>query len=369
MNEANVRWGILSTAEIARKNWKAIFNSGNGVISAVASRDETRSRQFVEACQSEAPFEQIPEALGSYEALLASKDIDAVYILLPTGVREEWVIRAAEAGKHIVCEKPCARTVAGLRRMLEVCRQHRVQFLDGVMFMHSRRLDRIRAVLDEDKSLGQVKRVSSAFSFRAPPDFFADNIRSHSELEPFGCLGDLGWYCIRFALWTMKFQLPRLVSGRLLAQQGRKDSPTPVPTEFTGELFFDGGVSAGFYCSFITELQQWVHMSGTKGSLRIPDFVLPGHGTEVGFDVSNPVYRVVGCDFDMDPAVRRLTVAEHSHGHPSSQETNLFRNFANQILSGRLNETWPQMALLTQQVMEACLISAQADAKMVEVPG
>ena len=89
MNEANVRWGILSTAEIARKNWKAIFNSGNGVISAVASRDETRSRQFVEACQSEAPFEQIPEALGSYEALLASKDIDAVYMPLPTGVREE----------------------------------------------------------------------------------------------------------------------------------------------------------------------------------------------------------------------------------------------------------------------------------------
>jgi predicted dehydrogenase len=235
------------------------------------------------------------------------------------------------------------------------------------MFMHSRRLERIREALDDGSSVGQVKRIASAFSFGASPDFFTSNIMANSELEPFGCLGDLGWYCIRFALWAMKFELPRQVSGRLLSQQGRKDSPAAVPTEFSGELLFDGGVSAGFYCSFITDLQQWVHVSGTNGLLRIPDFVLPNHGSETSFEVSNPVYRTAGCDFDMDPGTRRITVPEHSHGHPNAQETNLFRNFGNQIRSGRLNEAWPDMAVKTQQVMEACLASARGDGRPVEV--
>jgi predicted dehydrogenase len=280
-------------------------------------------------------------------------------------LREEWVIRAAEAGKHIVCEKPCARSLAGLLKMLEICHRHRVQFLDGVMFMHSRRLERIREVLGS--SIGPVKRIASAFCFGGSPEFFQSNIRANSDLEPFGCLGDLGWYCIRFSLWVMNFQLPRQVSGRLLSQHGRKDSPAPVPTEFSGELLFDGGVSAGFYCSFITELQQWAHVSGAKGLLRISDFVLPDHGSEISFEVSNPVYRINGCDFDMDPGTRRITVPEHSHGHPSAQETSLFRNFADQIRSGSLNEAWAEMAVKTQQVMEACLASAQAGGQAVKV--
>jgi len=367
MTTAKVRWGIMSTAEIAQKNWKGILNSGNGIVTAVASRDSQRSRDFIHLCQQEAPFEQVPQALASYEALLAARDIDAVYIPLPTGLREEWVIRAAQAGKHVVCEKPCARSVEGLRRVLDTCRQHGVQFLDGVMFMHSQRLERIREVL-EQQSIGQVKRIASAFSFSGGPEFFAGNIRAHSELEPFGCLGDLGWYCIRFALWAMKFQLPQRVSGRILSQQGRKDSPGPVPTEFSGELFFDGGVSAGFYCSFITELQQWAHISGTKGSLRVSDFVLPDCGNEVSFEVSNPVYRIAGCDFQMNSGTRRILVPEHSHGHACAQETNLFRNFANQLLSGQLNDAWPEAALKTQQVMESCLASARADGQTQSAP-
>jgi len=366
MSTPKTRWGILSTAEIAQKNWKAILNSGNGIVSAVASRDLKRSRAFIGACQSEAPFTQAPRPFGSYEALLADSDMDAVYIPLPTGLRKEWVIRAAEAGKHIVSEKPCASSIADLREMLDACRHHRVQFMDGVMFMHSRRLERIREEL-ENKSIGDLKRIAAAFSFGAPPDFFTTNIRSHSQLEPFGCLGDLGWYCIRFALWAMKFQLPRRVSGRLLSQQGRADSPTSVPTEFTGELLFEGGVSAGFYCSFITGFQQWVHVSGTKGYLGLSDFVLPDHGSEISFEIGNPSYRISGCDFEVESGIRRITIPEHSHGDACAQETNLFRNFANQIESGNLNEAWPEMAFKTQQVMEACLASAHADGSVVDL--
>ena len=362
-----IRWGILSTAEIARKNWKAILNSGNGVVTAVASRDGKRSRDFIAICQADAPFPQAPKALDSYEAVLADKEVDAVYLPLPTGLREDWVIRAAQAGKHVLSEKPCARSVAGLRKVLDTCKQNGVQFLDGVMFMHSRRLQRMEEVLNDGTSVGQIKRITSAFSFGASPEFFQDNIRAHSELEPFGCLGDLGWYCIRFALWAMKFQLPRQVSGRLLSELRRQDSPASVPAEFSGELLFDGGVSSGFYCSFVTELQQWAHVSGTKGSLLVSDFVLPDRGSEIAFEVCKPIYHIEGCDFDMDPGIRRMVVEEHSHGHASAQETNLFRNFANQIRSGRLNEAWPEMALKTQQVMEACLASARADGRLLDV--
>jgi len=367
MSEPKLRWGILGAADIARKNWKAIFNSGNGVVSAVASRNPGRSHAFVEECQRDVPFVAAPQAFDRYEALLASKDVDAVYIPLPTGVRKEWVIRAAEAGKHVVSEKPCANSVADLREMIETCRRHQLQFMDGVMFSHSRRLDAIREALDDGRSIGGIKRIAAAFSFGAEPEFFTDNIRAHSELEPHGCVGDLGWYCIRFALWTMNGQLPHRVAGRLLAEHRHPRSTASVPTEFSGELFFEGGVSCGFYCSFLTELQQWVHLSGAKGSLLVQDFVLPDSGDEIGFEVSNPVHRKAGCDFSLDPGTRRIAVAEHSHSHPTSQETNLFRNFADQIRSGQLNKAWPDIALKTQRVMESCLASARTGGAPVEV--
>ena len=179
-----LRFGILSTAGIARKNWPAIFSSGNCVVSAVASRDRDRSRQFIAECQARTPFENPPAALGSYEELLASKDVDAVYIPLPTGLRKEWVLRAAQAGKHVICEKPCGVSLAEVREMTGACKNHRVQFMDGVMFMHSPRLARVREFLDDNQSVGQVRRISSVFSFYGADDFFRDNIRVDGRLEP-----------------------------------------------------------------------------------------------------------------------------------------------------------------------------------------
>ena len=365
MSTDKLRWGFLSTAQIGRKNWKAVRNSGNGTIAAVASRNVERSREFIAACQREASFETAPRALGSYEELLASRDVDAVYIPLPTGVRKEWVIRAAKAGKHIVCEKPCATSVADLREMIDACRSHRVQFIDGVMFMHSRRLDRMREVLDDGTSVGRIRRITSAFSFCAPEEFFVSNIRAHSAMEPYGCLGDLGWYCIRFALWVMNWQMPRRVTGRLLAETSGTNSPASVPTEFSGELLFDNGVSSGFYCSFITQIEQWACISGTKGYLRVNDFVAPFFGSELEFEVNNAVHNVTGCDFDMEAHWRRFTVPEYSNSHSTAQETNLFRNFATQVRSGALNEHWPDMALKTQQVMASCFESARANSREI----
>ena len=364
-----LRWGILGAAEIARKNWHAILNSGNGVVNAVASRDVNRAQRFITDCQRQFPFGQTPQALGSYEELLARKDIDAVYIPLPTGLRKEWVLRAAAAGKHIVCEKPCAVHLDDLHEMIEACRKHNVQFIDGVMFMHSRRLDALRVALDDDRTIGRIRRIQSSFSFGGSPEFFSNNIRAHSGLEPHGCLGDLGWYCIRFALWAMKERLPCAVSGRRLAQLGRADSPAQVPTEFSGELLFDDGVSSGFYCSFVTELQQWAHVSGTAGNIRLDDFVLPHYGSELRFEVGQPIFHVTGCAFNMEPHLRSVVIPEYSNNHETAQETNLFRNLARQVQGGSLNHEWPSIALKTQQVMEACLKSAEQDGLPLAVKG
>ena len=367
MTGNKLRWGILSTANIARKNWKAIRNSGNGRVIAVASRDAARARQFIAECQAEEPMESAPNAFGSYEELLASKEVDAVYIPLPTGLRKEWVLRAAQAGKHIVCEKPCALSIADLEEMTAICREHRVQFMDGVMFMHSRRLEAMRTVLDDNRSVGKLKRITSAFSFSAAPEFFQKNIRVDSALEPYGCLGDLGWYCIRLALWVMAGQMPQRVSGRALKELKGAKRTVPVPVEFSGELLFDSGVSSGFYCSFITAIEQWAKVSGEKGYLRISDFVVPFFGCEAAFEVNNAVHHVSGCDFNMEAHWQRTAIAEYSNSHPTAQETNLFRNFANLVQTGKIDNRWPDIALKTQKVMSACFDSARQGGRLVEV--
>src|SRR4051794_23447006 len=117
MISSKLRWGILSTAHIGRKNWQAIHDSGNGVVAAVASRNLDSAKRFIADCQASAPFATAPQPLGSYEELIAATDIDALYIPLPTALRKEWVLRAAAAGKHIVSEKPCAVSSADLEEM------------------------------------------------------------------------------------------------------------------------------------------------------------------------------------------------------------------------------------------------------------
>jgi predicted dehydrogenase len=367
MDKRILHWGILGAANIARKNWKAIWNSKNGRITAVASRDLQRSQRFIDECQEQAPFRPAPRALGSYEDLLAAPDVDAVYIPLPTGLRAHWVKRAAEAGKHVICEKPCATSVVELAEMLDACQRNQVQFMDDVMFMHSRRFVRIREVLDDGHTVGSIRRITAAFTFCAPAEFFVSNIRAQSGLEPDGCLGDLGWYCIRFALWAMNWKLPQQVTGRILSEFKHASSQLPVPTEFSAELLYPGGVSSSFYCPFITADEQWVNVSGARGFLRVPDFVLPFTGSQIAFYTGNPGLEVQGCDFEMQPRCRRWVVKEHSHSHPTAQESQLFRRFAEQVRSGTLNPLWPEIALKTQQVMQACRESSRKQGRPVEM--
>lgn len=356
-----LRWGILGAATIARKNWQAIRLSGNGVLTAVASRDVHRAHAFVNECQAHSPWPVAPAVVAGYAELLERDDVDAVYVPLPTGLRKEWVIRAADAGKHVVCEKPCATSLADLEAMTDACARNGVQFMDGVMFMHHGRMARLRELLDDGRSVGELQRLTAQFSFNAPPEFFSGNIRSHSALEPLGCLGDLGWYCTRIILFAMNWRMPDRVIGRLLATHSRPDSPEPVPTQFAAEFFWEGGPSASFYVSFETENQQWVHLAGTGGYARIDDFVLPWFGSESRIEVNHARFVVNGCDFNMERHARAIVVPEYSNSHVTAQESNLFRNFAAQVLGGKLNTDWPRIALLTQRLLNACHESAVND--------
>ncbi len=305
--------------------------------------------------RSENTFEVRPKAYDNYQQLIDAPDIDAVYIPLPTGLRKQWVLRAAKAGKHVICEKPCGLNLNDVQEMVDTCRQNKVQFMDGVMFMHNPRLLRIREVLDDNQNIGQIKRISSMFSFLASEEYRRTNIRLHSELEPTGCLGDLGWYNIRFTLWTMNWQLPYGVTGRILSQQGSNISPAPTPTDFSGELIFDDDTSASFFCSFLAAFQQWSIISGTNGKLYVPDFVHSSSIHEPSFEVNNTQVRVKCCD----------CTGEHTESRVHAQDTKMIRNFVDQIRSGKLNDEWPMMSVMTQRVMDACFESAKNGNKLI----
>ena len=359
MSERVCRWGILSTAGIAMKNWHSIASSGNGQVVAVASRSHQKAQAFIDACQASVPVSHQVAACGSYDDLLSRKDIDAVYVPLPTGLRTEWVVKAARAGKHVMVEKPCGVTAGDVRAMTEACQANGVQFMDGVMFMHSRRMPELRQVLDDGQSVGTIRRIASQFSFCADEAWVAGNIRTSSDLEPAGCLGDLGWYTIRMTLWTMNYEMPTEVRGRILAGVQRSGSSDLVPMEFQGELHFASGVSATFFNSFRTNNQQWVNISGTKGYVEVKDFVLPYFGNSVAFDVSNHMFEIDGCRFNMEKHQRSVTVPEYSNNWPNAQETNLFRNFSQLVLNGQPDTHWADIAVKTQQVLDAALHSAR----------
>ncbi len=356
MTTKTCRWGILGAAFIARKNWQAIRDAGNSTLVAVASRHVEKARAFITECQSSAPHPVLPDALGSYEALLERPDLDAVYIPLPTGLRKEWVLRAAAAGKHVLVEKPVGICADDVAEMIATCEKHGVQFMDGVMFMHGQRLKRLRQVVDAE--VGHVRHIASQFSFRADDSFAHDNIRAHGTLEPLGCLGDLGWYCLRFSLWAMKEARPLQVTGSIHAEVKAGDEVAPVPLAFSGTLTFPGGVSASFHCSFDAANAQWAVVSGDRALLHVSDFVLPFSAAHTQFSLTRSQFVLDRCRTDVVGGHHIETLDEPSNNAPGSQEAGLFRSFSSLVLSGKTDSYWPQISLLTQQVLDACLASA-----------
>lgn len=361
------RWGILGTASIGRRNWQAIANAGNATLVAVASRNQASAEAYIQQNQQHVPFEPLPIAVEGYAELLKRDDIDAVYIPLPTGIRKEWVIAAAAAGKHVLSEKPCGTNAAQLAEMLAACQEHGVQFMDGVMFMHNQRLQKMKSILTDGKSVGEIRRIASHFCFLGGDGFNSTNIRTNSELEPFGCLGDLGWYDIRLALWALDYQMPVQVVGRMLAYQQNSTHGARVPTEFAAELLFENGVISSFYNSFTATQQQWARITGTAGELQVDDFVQPFKGSQLKFQIVRNVGEQSGCHATILRDSTEYHTEEPSHSAANSQETELFRRFSAIVNCGVLEPHWGEIALKTQQVVDAVFKSANQDGAPIKI--
>lgn len=367
MSESVCRWGFLSTAAIARKNWKAIRLSGNGRVSAVASRDSVKAQAFIDECAAEVPQAVDAVACGSYQQLLERDDVDAVYIPLPTGMRKEWVLAAARAGKHVLVEKPVALNLEDAREMIDACNQASVQFMDGVMFDHSQRLQMILKDLQSGDKIGKLRRISTHFSFSGDRTFQQSNIRTDSVLEPHGCLGDLGWYCIRFTLWAAGLAMPTHVCARTITSLSGDQSEGEVPGEFSAELQFPGGVSAAFYCSFLTENQQTAMLSGDAGYLTVNDFVLPFYDAEAVWYQSQHVLEIDNCRWNFGRHTSRRAIAEYAAGEANSQEVAMVRSFGQCVLERQLDPRYPELTIKTQTILDACRRSDIAGGVMIEL--
>jgi len=240
---------------------------------------------------------------------------------------QQWAIRARRL--ESTCSwKAGGATSQDVEEILAACRRNGVQFMDGVMFMHSRRMESIRERLADGQSIGALKRITSQFSFGATSEFFTSNIRADGRLEPLGCLGDLGWYNIRFILWAMNWELPARVTGRILAEHRRPDSSTAVPTDFSAELFFAGGVSAAFYCSFwrrFSSGRTW-RAQGDTVRARLRASLAWQRGRLCGVEST---HTITGCDFNLEEHSRRFAVCEDSNSTENSQEANMFAGLPN----------------------------------------
>ncbi len=253
-----VRWGILSTANIGRAAViPAIHDSRNGEASAIASREASTAREFAAA-------NAIPTAYGSYQDLFEDDGIDAIYIPLPNHMHLEWTVRAAEAGKHVLCEKPLALNGKECDEMARVAEKAGVVCLEAFMYRFHPRIAKVLELLDLGV-VGEVRSLYSAFTFRLTTP---DNIRLDPEMGG-GSLMDVGCYCVHVCR-TMVGSEPLEVQAQ--AQWTERG----VDEQMAGMLRFAGGITAQFDSALTMERRECLHVAGTEGHLEVPKVFIPG---------------------------------------------------------------------------------------------
>lgn len=316
-----VCWGILSTANIATKVAHAIHLAENADLVAVASRTEERAATWAEE-------HNVSISYGTYDALLADDSLDAIYIPLPPSLHAEWTIKAAEHGKHVLCEKPLAANAAEAITMADACRQNGVQLMDGVMWVHHDRTAVMKQKI-ADGTLGKLRRVTAAFTFNWDT-IPVGNIRAMKEFAG-GSLGDLGYYCVRAILWAFD-QMPTQVFATARYKVG-------VDFNLAGILWFDDERIATLDCGFDTGLRKWFEVAGTRASIVCDDFTVPTSEDTARFWVhgsaGNAQNTVEGC----------------------VQEVRMIERFSRIVQSENLEAEWSDVAVNTMRVCDALLES------------
>ena len=243
-------WGILGTARINRMLIPPLRVSPDNRLVAVASRDLARGEAYAREWE-------IGRVHGSYEALLGDPEIDAVYIPLPNHLHAEWTIKAARAGKHVLCEKPLALTVADVDAMVAACREAKVVLAEGFMYRHHPQTLKVKQLLDEG-AIGTLRYLRGAFTFElARPN----DVRLKPEWGG-GCLWDVGCYPVSFARLLVGQEPLEVFGSQVLG-------PTGIDETFAGQAVFPGDVLFQFDAGFRAPSRAEMELSGTKGSLRI----------------------------------------------------------------------------------------------------
>jgi len=346
----SVRWGILGCAGIAEKFCASVSGAENASVAAVASRSISKAEQFI--------LDNCPgaKAYGSYEELLGDASIQAVYIPVPTGHKTELALAAVAAKKHILIEKPLINA-AETRKIIEACKAAGLQFMDNTMFVHNKRQLAMNKILDDVETFGRVKHVQSNFSIDLGLNeaWAANNIRMKKSLEPLGCLGDLGWYNVRFTLWAFGFLLPSSVS----CIYGEK-TDEGVPTHVLAQMRFDDGRTASFMCSFVAAFRDNAEVFGEKAALSLDDFVVTS-------SLELARYRLVKTTFGAKAETFPVQISEEELQTPV-QHAAVVENFSEIVMSGHADSTWPFHTLATQSVLDAMVLSASRDGAWVMLP-
>ncbi len=311
----------MGTGRITRR-LVADLQSTEGVsVTAIASRDANRASWFAQQYG-------ISAAVTGYDELLARADVDAVYISLPPSLHALWTIRAAQAKKHVLCEKPLALCTENVLELAKACAGNGVRWLDATAWLHHPRTRHFRQLLDE-RRFGTIGHISTGVSFYRP--FLSDDHRLRPELGG-GCLLDLGWYCaglIRFAAG----ELPQSVLA-----QGYFENDVSI--RVTALLNFAHGITATISCGYDTATRKWCEIAGSSSSLVCDDFTRPWADKPAGAWIH-----------EASGEVERL-------GFEGSQERAMITRL---IGAEPLDEYWEQ-ALDTQRILDAmaCSIEKQS---------
>ena len=258
-----VRWGLMSTARINNQLIPAIRNSERGELTAVASRRKMKARKY-------ARENHIPLAFGSYEELLASPDVDAVYVSLPNHLHAEWTIRALHAGKHVLCEKPLALSVDEVDAIIAASQETGKFAMEALMYRHHPQSLMVEKWIEEGR-IGALQSIRGVFNFVLdhPGDY-----RYQPEMGG-GAIWDIGIYPLSYAQWLMKEPAQQVFGVQRTGKTG-------VDMVFQGEMMFSGDRFAQISCSFQSPTHTSVEIMGSAGRILLTrPFVNIGKGEKI----------------------------------------------------------------------------------------
>jgi predicted dehydrogenase len=258
-----MKLGLLSTARINELLVAGARQTAGIDVVAIGSRDRARAEAQAQALG-------IPRAHDSYEALLADPDVDAVYVALPNSLHVEWSLRALQAGRHVLCEKPLSRHPDDVARAFDAAERGGLVLAEGFMWRHHPQARRLIELLEQ---IGELRLIRASFSFLLER---AGDVRLSGALDG-GALMDVGCYCVSAA---------RLLAGEPLAVSAQQvRGGDGVDMRLTGLLRFAGDVLATIDCGFDLAARDELEVSGTHGVLRLDD---PWHSRNPDIELFRP---------------------------------------------------------------------------------